>query len=117
MDTHLDSDLDSDDLELELPRQTSDLYRQFFAPAECRRLDETPPESALSELALLRVLIARLLGVGKRGRITLARRFSMLVAFSQSAVTMASLARIERQVNPPEDAVLLALAEMDEDPQ
>jgi hypothetical protein len=77
------------------------LYRQFFTAEECDLLDRTPPDSALSEISLLRVLISRLLADARRVKMTLKRHFSMLSAFCQATSTMASLARIEFQHQGP----------------
>jgi len=78
------------------------LYRQFFTSEECRRLDRTPPDSAVSEISLLRVLISRLLAAAKRVKMTIKRHFSMLSAFCQATSTMASLARFEfHRQGPP----------------
>ena len=112
----------------------SNLYRQFFTPEECNALDRCDPDSAVSEIALLRILITRVLASARaseaqpsiahpwakrpkdrRINLTLRHRFSMLTAFCQAAVTMASLARFEFKRNPPPDPILAALAEMDPD--
>jgi hypothetical protein len=78
------------------------LYRQFFTSEECDRLDRTPPDSALSEISLLRILISRLLETARRVKMTIKRHSSMLSAFCQATSTMASLARFEfKQQGPP----------------
>jgi hypothetical protein len=77
------------------------LYRQFFTPEECDRLDRTPPDSALSEISVLRVLISRLLAAARRVEMTIKRHFSMLSAFCQATSTMASLASFELQQQGP----------------
>jgi hypothetical protein len=93
------------------------LYRQFFTPEECARLDGMDPESPLHELNLLRILITRLLAAASRGKPTLERLASMLASFSQSGCTMASLARIyHKQHGPPPDPLLAELAAIDSEP-
>jgi hypothetical protein len=91
------------------------LYRQFFTPEECKTLDRCPPDSAVSEIYLLRALIARVLASARKVRLTLKHRFSMLTAFCQAALTMASLARFEHKARPAADPILAALAGMDPD--
>jgi hypothetical protein len=79
----------------------SRLYRQFFTREECSMLDRFPLESAVSELSLLRILLVRVLAAAKKTRLTLKHRFSMLAAFCQAALTMASLARFEFKHQEP----------------
>jgi hypothetical protein len=78
------------------------LYRQFFTPEECDRLDRTPPDSAISEISLLRILISRLLDTARRVKMTIKRHACMLSAFCQATSTMAALARFEfKHQGPP----------------
>jgi hypothetical protein len=95
------------------------LYRQFFTAAECRMLDSSPPESALSDIALLRILLARVLSAAKaRARLSLEDHFSMLTAFCRTARTMASLARLNAKYfgyNSPGYSLLDALDDLDPD--
>jgi hypothetical protein len=79
------------------------LYRQHFTREECDRLDSISPDSALSEISLLRILISRLLSAARRVKMTIERHAAMLSAFCQTAGTLASLARFEfkQQGSPP----------------
>ncbi|MFH1183559.1 MAG: hypothetical protein V1755_00775 [Chloroflexota bacterium] len=97
------------------------LYRDFFTPTECKMLDCIPAESALSELCLLRILLVRVLAAAKRSGerasgerrpswrqgapgkagLSLTKRLAMLMAFSHTALTMASLVRFENKYAGP----------------
>jgi hypothetical protein len=93
------------------------IYRQFFTPVECRLLDSSPLESALSEISLLRILLMRLLAAARRKRpFTLKGRLSMLAAFSEAGFVMSSLVRFNAKycgLGDPSDMLLQIFAEMD----
>jgi len=92
------------------------LYRQYFTPAECRMLDSTPPGSALSEIALIRIMLLRLLAAAHRVRkINMDQRLAMLRAVSHAGLVMAALVRVHHRLFPPTNPLLDALAEMDPD--
>lgn len=74
----------------------SPIYRQFFTADEIRDLDATPLDSAVSEIAILRVLITRVLAsIANKRKPTIQSRLGMLIAFCQAAASIASLARLE----------------------
>ena len=80
---------------LELP-PPSPLYRQFFTADEIRLLDATPLDSPVSEIAILRVLITRVLAsIAHKRKPSLESLLGILIAFCQTVATIASLARIE----------------------
>jgi hypothetical protein len=95
----------------------SRLYRQFFTPAECRMLDSSPPENALSEICLLRMLLAQALAAAKaRRRLSLKERLSMLTVFSRTTLIMALLVRFQDKYfgfGSPGDNPLDALDDLD----
>jgi hypothetical protein len=98
------------------PRPVPSLYRQYFTRAECRMLDSTPLDSALSEISLLRILLLRLLAAARRKRpLSLAQHLSVLGGFSAAGLIMASLVRYHCRRFPPGNPLLEALAEMDPD--
>lgn len=98
------------------PRSTPSLYRQYFTAAECRLLDSTPLEGALSEISLIRIMLLRVLAAAHRLRkVTLEHRLAMLQAFGRSGLVMASLVRAHHRLFPPVNPLLAALAEMDPD--
>jgi hypothetical protein len=103
-------------LDLPFGRSRSRLYRQFFTPEEIRRLDAAPPESALSDIYLLRHLLRRLLASASKLKLTFKQRLAMLAALCQAALTLASLVRIhyKQQPEPLGPPELLALAVSDE---
>ena len=94
----------------------SRLYRQYFTPAEIRRLDATPPDRAASDIYLLRLLLRRVLAASSKVKLTLKHRLSMLSAVCHAALTLASLVRIEfkLQPEPPTLLDLLGMAVADE---
>jgi hypothetical protein len=93
------------------------LYRENFTPEECQELDRNPPLSAVSELCVLRILLARVLRALRKIKPTLEHHYKNLVVFSQVGCTMASLARFQHRLDgPPPDPFLDALAQMDADP-
>jgi hypothetical protein len=93
------------------------IYRENFTPEECAELDRNPPLSAVSELCVLRILIARVLRALRKLKPTLEHHYKNLVVFSQVGATMASLARFQhKQDGPPPDPFLTELALMDTDP-
>lgn len=96
------------------------LYRRFFTAAECQALDAFAPETALSEINLIRILLSRCIaasrGLPKRGAAGLVKRLLLLTAFSHAALIIASLSRFQEKYfgwGSQEDPVLAALAEMD----
>ena len=92
------------------------IYRQFFTPAECRMLDQSPLDSALSEIALLRILLMRLLAAAHRlRRLTIKQHIDMLLALSGAGLVMASLVRFHHKYFGTGSSLLDALAEMDPD--
>jgi hypothetical protein len=94
----------------------SRLYRQFFTREEIRRLDATPPDSAASDIYLLRTLLRRALAASSTIKLSLNQHLAMLAAFSQAAVSLASLVRIHFKQQPePPDLPLLWAAD-DDDP-
>ena len=85
----------------------SRLYRQYFTPDEIRRLDAAPPDTALSDIYVIRAFLARVLAAAARIKLTLKQRLAMLAAFCQAALTLASLVRIEFKLQPePVDPLL-----------
>ena len=93
------------------------LYRENFTDEECQELDRNPSLSAVSELCVLRILLARVLRALRKLKPTLEHHYKNLVVFSQVGVTMASQARFQhKQDGPPPDPFLEALAQMDADP-
>jgi hypothetical protein len=78
-------------------------------------LDSCSPDSALSEISLLRVLLMRLLAASRRrASFSLKRHLSMLAAFGQAGLILASLVRYESRSDLARgDPVLEALAELD----
>jgi hypothetical protein len=93
------------------------IYRQFFTPAECRLLDSSPLENALSEISLLRILLMRLLGASQRTRpLSLKGRLAMLSAFSRAGLILSSLVRFSARyggLGDPSDLLFQVLAGMD----
>jgi hypothetical protein len=101
---------------LDIAAAPSPLYRQFFTAAECRALDSSPPESALSEISLIRIMLLRPLAAAHHLRkITLDQRLAMLRAFSHAGLVLASLVRLHQRLFPPTNPLLDALAELDPD--
>ena len=98
------------------PRDAPSLYRQYFTKAECRLIDSTPLNSAMSEISLLRILLLRLLAASRRKRpLSVAQHISILSAMSGAGLIMASLVRYHNRRFPPGNPLLQALAELDPD--
>ena len=92
------------------------IYRQYFTAEECKTLDSSPLESALSEIGLLRVLLLRLLAASRRKTpLSLERHVSILAAFSAAGLIMASLVRFHNRYVGPPHSLLDLLADMDPD--
>ena len=90
------------------------IYRQYFTAAECRMLDDSPLDSALNEIGLLRILLLRLLAAAHRKRpLSIKRHISMLVAFSGAGLIMASLVRFHDKHFGRGSSLLDALDELD----
>jgi hypothetical protein len=94
----------------------SPIYRRFFTREEIRDLDASAMRGAMSEISILRILMARILeDVRRRTRLDLESRFGILIAFCHAAATIASLARLEaRRRGPLPDPLLESLAVADE---
>jgi hypothetical protein len=87
------------------PPAHASLYRRYFTPAECARLDATPLDDLSSEINLLRVLLARVLAASQRARdLALETQARILAAFSHAGIVMASLARLQHRLHAPLDA-------------
>ena len=92
------------------------IYRQYFTAAECKTLDSSPLDTALSEIEVLRILLLRLLDARRRiRRLTLAQHLSMLTAFSGAGLILASLVRFHNRYFEPRSLLFDALADMDPD--
>jgi len=111
------------------------IYRQYFTAEECKTLDSSPLESALSEIGLLRVLLLRLLAASRArelpatiahtgpttdqchrfGRLSLADHLTILAAFSGAGLIMASLVRFHNRYFEPRHPLLDLLADMEPD--
>ena len=95
---------------------SAQIYRQYFTAAECKTLDSSPLETALSEIEVLRVLLLRLLAAARRlRRLSLAHHLSMLTAFSGTGLILASLVRFHNRYFEPHHSLLDLLADMDPD--
>jgi hypothetical protein len=94
------------------------IYRQFFTADEIRDLDAAALTGAVSEIAMLRVLIARVMAaVRRKTGLSLESRLAMLVAFCHAAATVASLARLEsRRREPPPSPLELMMAAIADQP-
>ena len=92
------------------------IYRQYFTPAECKLLDASPLDTALSEIGLLRILLLRLLGAAHRmRRLSTAHHLSLLTAFSATGLILASLVRFHHRYFPQPGLLAELLADMDPD--
>ena len=98
------------------PEKRSLLYREYFTQAERRMLDSTPPQGALSEIGLIRIMLLRILAAAHFARrITLEQRLAMAQAFSRAGLVLASLVRVHHRLFPPTNSLLDALDELDPD--
>ena len=92
------------------------IYRQYFTAAECKTLDSSPLDTALSEIEVLRVLLLRLLAAAHRmRRLSLAHHLSMLTAFSGAGLILASLVRFHNRHFPRPGMLSELLADLDPD--
>src|SRR5512142_1349130 len=88
------------------------LYRPYFTPAEIDLLDHTDRQDLMSEINLIRVLIARVLEAAQHAKeLTIKEHAAILSAFSHAGLTLARLARVQVEVHNPLDAVMKAIAE------
>ena len=82
------------------------LYRQFFTPAECARLDATPRNDLESEINLLRILLLRLLAAVHKARsLELATQARVLAAFSHGGIQLARMVRLQLRLHDPADEI------------
>ena len=91
------------------------LCSQYFTRTERRLLERFPTEDGLSELNLLRVLLARTLGAASRlPRRNLGHQAALLAALSRTAANIAALARLRAGgLTTADDPVLDAFAALD----
>ena len=96
----------------------SPIYRQYFTPDEIRALDDSTLGSAVSEIAILRILITRVLAaVRAQASLSLESRLAILIAFCHAAATLASLARLEvKRRGPPPSALDLFFSGPEDEP-
>ena len=88
------------------PTPSASLYRPFFTPAECARLDATPRNDVLSEINLLRILLLRLLAAAHKARaLELAAHARLLAAFSHAGIVLARLVRLQLRLHDPVDEI------------
>ncbi len=86
------------------------LYRQYFTPEEIDMLDHTPPNDVMSEINLLRVLIARVLEACQKAKeVTIQQHAEIVSAFSHAGLTLARLARLQCELHSPLDALWKAI--------
>ncbi len=77
---------------------TYSLYRDFYSPRELSRLAAAPgPDTALSEINLLRIMLRRIMAsVARKARqLSLEKHLSMLAAIGYSGEMIASLVRFD----------------------
>ena len=92
------------------------IYRQYFTAAECKTLDSSPLDTALSEIGLLRILLLRVLAAAHRlHRLSIAHHISMLTTFSGAGLILASLVRFHNRYFPQPGLLSELLADMDPD--
>ena len=85
---------------------SASLYRPFFTPAECARLDATPRNDVSSEINLLRILLLRLLAAVHKARsLELATQARVLAAFSHAGIVLARLVRLQFRLHDPGDEI------------
>jgi hypothetical protein len=92
-------------------------YSQYFTSSECELLRIFPAADALSEIHLLRVLVARTLAASRRwGGLDLPAQAALLSALARTAANIAALSRLRVQIlSPSDDPVLKALAALGPD--
>ena len=93
------------------------LYSRYFTRSERELLNSFPAADALSEIHLLRVLLARTLAASRRwGGLDLQAQAALLSALGRTAANIAALSRLRGQdPSPSDDPVLMALAALDPD--
>ncbi len=82
------------------------LYRPFFTPEECALLDASSPDDLMSEINLLRILLARTLAACQHVRqLSLELHGKVLSAFSHAGIVLARMARLQHQLHNPIDEI------------
>ncbi len=90
----------------------SSLYRPYFTPEEIYLLDHSDRNDVMSEINLIRVLIARVLEAAQKAKeLTLKEHAAILSAFSHAGLTLARLVRLQCELHNPLDAVAKAIEE------
>jgi hypothetical protein len=101
----------------------NNIYRQYFTPAECRKLDSVPTDSVSNEIMLLRSMLAGSLFLLphtssdiKKHPIPLIFNIDLLRTFSKAAVTIGGLFTVQNKTHPGGvigEIILEALRELD----